>query len=117
MKPRSAKNKGKKHQNWVRDLLLSLSKDLDETDIKSTTMGEKGEDIQLSSAARKQWPFQIECKSKAKYSVYKDYAQASSHGRHEPILVIKQNDNKPLVVCDAEWFFENYKHNNNKTRD
>lgn len=72
-------------------------------------MGAGGEDIQLSQAARKIYPFNIECKSKAKYAVYADYAQACGHGAHEPLLVIKQNFCKPLVVIDAEWFFKNFR--------
>ena len=48
MKTRSAKNKGKRLQNSVRDILLETFKDqLEPDDIKSTTMGESGEDIKL----------------------------------------------------------------------
>lgn len=106
MKPKSAKNKGRKHQQWVRDLLLELAPTLTKDDIRSTGMGQGGEDIQLSAAARKEYPFQIECKSRAKIGVYADYKQAKEHGKYEPILVIKQNTEKPLVVMDAEWFFK-----------
>ena len=48
MKSRSAKNKGKRLQNNFRDLLLEAFQELEPDDIKSTTMGESGEDIQLS---------------------------------------------------------------------
>ena len=67
-------------------------------------MGAGGEDIQLSTAARIMFPYQIECKSKATYSVYKDYVQASGHGECEPLLVIKANHKKPLAIVDAEHF-------------
>ena len=60
MKTRSAKNKGKRLQNSVRDILLETFTQLEEDDIKSTTMGESGEDIQLSPAARKLIPYAIE---------------------------------------------------------
>lgn len=103
MKPRSCKNKGKKLQNWVRDALFQDTI-LGDGDIRSTTMGEQGEDIQLSPKARSLYPFQFECKSKAKFAVYKDYEQASTHGKHTPILIIKQNNSKPLACVDAEWF-------------
>ena len=63
MKTRSAKNKGKRLQNQVRDQLLENFKQLEPDDIKSTTMGESGEDIQLSPAARKLIPYAIECKN------------------------------------------------------
>lgn len=67
-------------------------------------MGAGGEDVQLSTAARVKFPYQIECKSKATYSVYKDYQQASEHGDCEPLLVIKANHKKPLAIIDAEHF-------------
>ena len=113
MKPRSAKNKGKLLQNWVRDVLYRDTQ-LQTGDIRSTTMGDRGEDVILSPAARLVYPFQFECKSRSSYSVYKDYAQACTHGEHTPVLIIKQNHSKPLAVVDAEWFI-NYikKHGNN----
>ena len=59
-------------------------------------------------AARKLWPLSIECKSRKAIAVYKDYEQAKSNCPEgaEPLVVIKQNRSKPLVIVDAEWFFE-----------
>lgn len=105
MKPRSAKAKGKRLQNDVRDLLLSIFTSLKPDDVRSTTMGESGEDVLLSTAARQLVPFQIECKNKAQIAVYGWYAQAKTHGEHEPLLVIKQDYSDPLVVVDAKLFF------------
>ena len=48
MKPRSAKNKGKRLQNQVRDLILEKFQQLEEDDVRSTTMGDSGEDVLLS---------------------------------------------------------------------
>ena len=70
MKTRSAKNKGKRLQNSVRDILLETFTQLEEDDIKSTTMGESGEDIQLSPAARKLIPYAIECKNQEKINIW-----------------------------------------------
>lgn len=111
MTPRSAKNKGKKLQNDIRDMLLhyspSLEKDLD---VKSTTMGEAGEDIQLSAKARKQYPLSIECKSRASFAFYKDLDQAIKNCPKdcEPILVAKANHRAPVVIIDADYFFRNF---------
>lgn len=105
MTPRSAKNKGKKLQNDVKRLLVSAFPEY-EGHIKSTTMGESGEDIQISPTARKAIPYQFECKSRANMVVYKDYEQARSHGNYEPALVIKQNASKPLAVIDLEKFIQ-----------
>ena len=66
MKSRSAKNKGKRLQNKVRDLILEKFNTLEDDDVRSTTMGDSGEDVLLSPAARKLFPFSIECKNKKK---------------------------------------------------
>ena len=105
MKTASAKNKGRLLQQWVRDLLLKLHPALSLDDVRSTSMGAGGEDIQLSPAAREMIPFTIECKNNARIAVYKFYEQACAHGKGEPIVVIKQNRSKPLVIVDADYFF------------
>jgi hypothetical protein len=69
-------------------------------------MGAGGEDVLLSAAARKLVPFQIECKNKEKQAVYTMYKQASEHGSHEPLLIVKENYADPLVVVDAQLFFK-----------
>lgn len=107
MTPQSAKSKGRRLQQWVRDQLLKHPT-LEKDDVKSTSMGAGGEDVQLSPAARVVFPFQIECKNKKTYSVYKDYKQACEHGNYTPVLVIKQDQHTPLVVVDAEWFFQEF---------
>jgi hypothetical protein len=118
MRPSSAKQKGRLHQQWVAKKLLEHAPELEGDDCRSTSMGAGGEDLKLSPAARKVYPVQIECKSKAAYSVYTDYVQAASHGTHEPLLVIKANHKKPLAVVDAEWFIklmaENYHYRKDK---
>lgn len=110
MNPRSAKNKGKKLQNEVRDMILKYSPSLEPDDVKSTTMGERGEDVQLSPAARKQYPISIECKSRASYAFFKDYDQAVVNCPKdcEPVLVAKANHRRPVVIIDMEWFFKNF---------
>lgn len=109
MKPQSAKAKGRKLQQWVRDKILKYSPSLEPDDVKSTSMGAGGEDVQLSPAARKQYPVSVECKSRASYAFYKDYDQAViNSGEHEPILVCKANHRNPVVIVDADWFFKNF---------
>ena len=69
-------------------------------------MGVSGEDISLSPFARRHIPYAIECKSRAAISVYGFYEQAQKNSKgFEPICVVKQNRSKPLVVVDAEHFF------------
>ena len=104
----SAKAKGRRLQQWVRDLILDLFPTLQEDDVKSTSMGAGGEDVQLSPAARRLLPITIECKNKKAFAVYRDYDQATNHScksNGEPVLVIKGDRRKPLVVVDATHYF------------
>lgn len=74
-------------------------------------MGQNGEDILLSQNARKIIPFSIECKASKKgfTKIYDAIGQAVTNANgHTPLVVIKQDRQKPLVVVDAEWFFRNF---------
>lgn len=110
MKTSSAKAKGRNLQKWAAARLLEYAPELEGDDVKSTSMGASGEDVMLSPAARRIYPWQIECKSYARIAVYDFYNQACSHGTHEPVVFIKQNGCKPLVVVDADYFVRNFRH-------
>jgi len=96
---KSAKAKGRLGQQEVRDKLLETFPDLHPDDIKSTVMGDSGEDIQLSPAARKIIPLSIEVKRRKNdlRTVYNYIDQASSHKGGEPV-VFYRSDRKPWVV-------------------
>ena len=104
MKTSSAKQKGRLLQQVTRDLILQSFPMLTERDVKSTSMGAQGEDVQLSEAGLKRFFYNVECKNLAKIAVYKFYEQATTHGDAEPLVVIKQNRSKPLVIVDLEHF-------------
>lgn len=109
MKTSSAKAKGRALQQKVRDSILKLFPDLElDSDVRSAIMGETGEDIKLSSKARKVFPYSVECKSLKTVGVYKFYDQAISNTPKgvEPLVVVKQNFRKPLAVVDFEHFME-----------
>lgn len=108
MKTRSAKNKGKRLQNSVRDILLETFKEqLEPDDIKSTTMGESGEDIQLSPAARKIIPFAFECKNQEKLNIWSSLEQAEENAQsHTPVLIFKRNRSKTYAVLEIKDFIE-----------
>jgi hypothetical protein len=89
----------------VRDLILETFP-LEQDDVRSTSMGATGEDVQLSPAARRFVPFQIECKNKSKSQVHTYYNQAKEHGQHEPLVITKMDRDIPLAVLSAETFFQ-----------
>ena len=108
MKTQSAKGKGRRFQQWVRDMLIE-HRDVHPEDIESRSMGAGGEDIIMARDARKKFPVSLECKNVEKLNVYEAYAQAEANsGDHEPILFMKKNRKKPLVVVDAEGFVKNF---------
>lgn len=109
MKPASAKAKGRLFQQLCRDKIIAKFKPygVEPADVKSTSMGAGGEDIQLSPFARSMFPFSIECKSHKSMAVYKLYEQAQENAEgHEPLLFIKANGKKPLVVVDVDKFMD-----------
>ena len=101
MKTRSAKNKGKRLQNEVRDLILETFKQLEPDDVRSTSMGASGEDLLLSPAARKLFPFAVECKNQEKLNIWSSLEQAEQNaGEHIPLLVFKRNRSKTYISMD-----------------
>jgi len=113
MTPQSCKAKGRVLQKMVRDLILMMFPGLEPDDVKSTSMGASGEDVQLSPAARKILPYQIECKNKAKHAIYTHYEQAKTHGKYEPLLIVKQDRKEPLAVVSLEHFIKLIQEKNN----
>jgi len=91
----------------VRDKLYSTFPTLEDGDVKSTPMGVTGEDVQLSPAAQRAFPYAVECKRKKTFAVYGMYEQACNHSdNREPLLVIRGDRKKPLVVVDLDHFLE-----------
>ena len=109
MKTSSAKQKGRKLQQWMRDILIQKL-GVHPEDIESRSMGSQGEDLIMARAAREKFPLSIECKNQESVNVWKSYGQAAENsGEYEPIVVIKRNQSKPLVVIDAEYFVSIFK--------
>jgi len=110
MKTRSAKAKGHKLESLVRDLLLERfgKFGLTEDDIRANIGSETGEDLKFSQKAKDFLPVKIECKSRAQMAVYTYYDQAKKHpGDHlEPLVILKKNHRKPLIVMDLTYFLE-----------
>jgi|TARA_B100000508_G_C11263806_1_gene182350 hypothetical protein len=105
MKTRSAKSKGRRLQNQVKDILLEAFTELEPDDIRTAIMGETGEDIKLSPAARKQIPFSFECKNQEKINIWSSLEQAEENsGDSKPVLIFKRNRSKTYAVLEIEDF-------------
>jgi len=109
MRTQSKKAKGRRLQQWVRDLLIEKL-EVHPEDIESRSMGAGGEDLIMSRSAREKFPYSIECKNQESLNIWKSYEQAQQNcGDYEPIVVIKRNNIKPLVLVDADYFVELHK--------
>ncbi len=107
MQVKSAKAKGRKLQNWVRERLL-FHLGLEDDEVTTAIMGEAGADVKLLKTKQYLFDYVIECKSQKKgfTAVYNAMCQCVNHtGSGEPLLVIKQDREHPLVVINAEYFF------------
>ena len=108
MKNRSKQQKSRYLQNLVKDRIIKLFPSLTKKDIRTSTTGENGADVKLTSlTARKLFPYSIETKNREDYkTIYNAFTQASRHTNQEPLLVIKMNRKKPLAIIDMEHFFK-----------
>ena len=106
---KSAKQKGRKLQQLVRDKVIELLKPYGVVpeDVKSTGMGQGGEDVQLSPLARTFLPVSLECKSHKSFAVYKFYEQSQETAKgtdNKPVLVIKGDRKEPLAIIDLDYW-------------
>lgn len=108
MKPSSAKAKGRRFQQRIRDDILDRFKsELELDDVRSTSMGAPGEDIMLSPKARSILPITIECKSVKSVAAarYYDQAAARTIGRM-PVAVFKEDHGEPLAIVAWEHLLD-----------
>ena len=101
MRPSSAKAKGRRLQDAIRKDILSTFPKLEEDDVKCAIMGESGEDIHLSPAARRLVPFSIEAKNQEALNIWAALKQAEEHG-HPPMVVFKRNHSETFAVVRWE---------------
>lgn len=106
MKTQSCKAKGRRLQQLIVTDLLALFPHLGEDDIRSTSMGAGGEDIQLSNNARRAIPFSIEAKNQERVNVWSalEQCRANAPSGVDPIVVFKKNNEKPHVLVSWDCF-------------
>lgn len=108
--PQSRKARGRKFQQEIRDLILEIFPELEPDDCRSTGMGQSGEDLQFSPAARKLLPIAPEMKNQEKLNVWEAIKQAEENGgEYEPVLFFRRNRTKPYAIIDAKVLLELYR--------
>jgi hypothetical protein len=107
MKTSSAKAKGRRLQDKVVAALRARFPSLHPDDIKPAVMGECGEDIKLSPAARALVPYAIECKNTERLNIWQAIQQAEANaGEYTPLLVFSRNRSGAYAVVSLEHFIE-----------
>lgn len=105
MKTSSKKGKGRRLQNFVRDKLYEYFPSLRAGDIKSAVMGESGEDIKLSPAAKDLINFSFECKNQERLNIWESLAQSETNCKDRiPVVVFKRNRSKTYIAFELEEF-------------
>lgn len=109
MRTSSAKAKGRRLQDFIRDTFRYIFKEqLEPDDIKCAIMGTSGTDIVLSPAAKKLIPFDIESKNQENVSIPAALRQASANAKpgRVPLVVFKKNHGKVYVALEYDAFMK-----------
>ena len=109
MNAKSAKSKGRRLQDFIRDTLREIFKNqLEPDDILSRQMGGAGTDIVLSPAAKKLIIFDIEAKNQENLSVPAALRQASLNAKLDrtPFLIFTKNRGKVYAALEFEAFMK-----------
>ena len=108
MKPQSCKAKGRRLQQQIVSDLLQRFSQLEEDDIRSTSMGAHGEDVQLSPAARTLIPYSFEAKNQERLNLWASIAQAETNRPHntDAAIVVKKNGHPAYAVIRWSKFLD-----------
>lgn len=106
----SAKSKGRALQQWCcRQIseLIGLPWGKDEL-IASREGAQTGTDVRLVGEAKAKFPFSVECKHQESWSLAAWIKQAKENQAPgtDWLLIVKKNRMPPIVIMDAERFFE-----------
>jgi len=106
----SAKSKGRRLQQYVRDSILTLfQEELTPADVSSNPMGCAGCDVVLSTRARELFPYAVECKNCESWTIPAWWVQTTANANKEglkPALVISKNRQEPLVILRYTDYLE-----------
>lgn len=120
MKTNSAKAKGRRLQQLVRDKVLKAFPSLTLKDVQSRAMGSQGTDVVLSEAAFKLFGYAIEVKNQeANKKLLDEFRQATEHSNIEggkPLLVVSANHSPVLAIMELDVFIDLVKKANEQNK-
>jgi len=115
----SKKAKGRALQKLAVVKLLSVSSRLQKGDIRSTAMGQAGEDVQLSPLAQEVLgPLYIEAKNVEKLNIISVFQETTKKaGSRIPVVIHKRNKVEPVVILSLDYWIELLKKINEKEKN
>lgn len=88
----SKKARGRVLQKEIVKRILKTFPQLTDRDVKSTSMGKPGEDVELSQRAAELFPYSVEAKNQEAIRIWDAIRQAESQNRGlTPLVVFKRN--------------------------
>lgn len=107
MNIRSAKAKGRRLAQQVKDSLLKFYANISENDINVTPASVPGADLHLSDKALSELPVIIECKNNEKIAIWQAFEQAEQHAKNAkrslyPLLCFKRNRSDVMISMKLE---------------
>ncbi len=108
MKPSSAKGKGRRFQQEIRDLILENFNELEPDDVRSTPMGVPGPDLMTSPKCQSVFPYLPEMKCQEKLNIWESLKQAEENAtdKLKAVLFFKRNRSKSYAVVEASVFIK-----------
>ena len=109
----SAKAKGRRFQQWTAQKISDVTDQPcgKDQNIESRPMGQAGTDIILRGQAKRLFNFAVENKSQEKKSIpftWIEQAKSNIGDFKTWLLFVKRKGEKPVVIMDAEEFFDMY---------
>lgn len=107
----SAKAKGRRLQQLVRDLVIAKFPQLQYGDVRSQAMGSPGEDVPLSPRAREMFgPYYIETKNVEAFhlwpTVHSTRDRAAKRQMIPLVITVRNREKMPVAIVDLDHFLE-----------
>lgn len=113
IKTHSAKAKGRKLQNYIRDTILEKFPQLGEGDVESCSMGNSGVDIKMSPLAKQILPISIEAKKTKKTPARAELRQSEANKYKNTVAAVVwcphgSGMDKSMIMFDLNDFLDWY---------
>ena len=133
--PQSRKQKGRLFQQQIVKAILDFFPELTENDVKSTSMGKSGSDLELSEKALRMLNIEPECKFQEKLNVHNAMKQVIDRSNKKkpkqfknvdtmvktilkiPVLFFKKSYSEPYVCIRLDDFLSLLRSNYEQTKD